>query len=180
VLIAPEYSTPAWLLVRSKPKSERIVLTVMLGREIDAYCPLVLEPPTHRRSPRGPVPLFPGYVFVHATPASQFAAVHYATGVAGIVRFAGNLAAIDDSFVAMLREREAGQGHISVAAARRPFEPGMKVRVTDGPFRGLEGVVERYMPAKDRIRLLLMLVVGTRRVELEAARVRRAAVAPDR
>jgi len=41
-----------------------------------------------------------------------------------------------------------------------------------GPFAEYEGLVERYMPASDRVRLLLRLVGGGRQVEVEARQIR--------
>lgn len=139
---------------------------------MEAYCPRILEPPSHRHAPRGPVPLFPGYLFVYCQANLDYRAVTYCPGVAGFVRFGLYLAAVEPEFIAFLRQREDDLGTISLPKSRRSMAPGTKARVVAGPFRGYEGIVERYLPARDRVRLLLQLVSGTRAVEVDASTVR--------
>jgi transcription antitermination factor NusG len=55
---------------------------------------------------------------------------------------------------------------------RREPRQGSRVRIVRGVLEGFEGIVERYLPARDRVRLLLKLVAGTRPVEVDAADVR--------
>ena len=43
---------------------------------------------------------------------------------------------------------------------------GDKVVVTGGPFEGMEGVFQRYMPTKERCRILLDVVGKITKVEL--------------
>ena len=148
------------------------MVQALAAREVPAYCPRVLEPRLHVRAPRGPVPLFPSYVFAHCVVRERFAAVAYCSGASGIVRFGEQLGAVDDGFIATLREREGEQGYVVVAAARRPPVKGTLARVVRGPLQGIEGIVTHYVPAKDRVRLLLTLVSGVRNVEVDARDLR--------
>ncbi len=59
-----------------------------------------------------------------------------------------------------------------IGDARRPPAAGTRVRVVSGPLRGVEGIVTRYLPAKDRVRLLLAMVGGPRHVEVDARHIR--------
>ena len=172
LLIEPTDPRPAWLLLRTKPKQERAVALALEGRGVKAYCPRVLEPRTHRRAPVGPVPLFPSYLFAHGAPRDSFRAIHFCAGAAGIVRFGDLIAAVEDEFIETLREREGDVGHLVLRDVRAAPRKGSRVTIAAGPFTGYEGLVERYLPARDRVRILLMLVGGTRRVELEARHVR--------
>ena len=165
-------SRTAWLLLRTKPKQEHNVVQVLHHRALDAYCPHVLEPRAHVRAPVGPVPLFPSYVFARCDVSSQYNTAHYCPGVFGVVRFGQFLAAVEDEFVDLLRSREGERGYLAVREVRKPPVRGQRARVLTGPFAGYEGLVERYMPASDRVRLLLMLVAGGRRVEVEARHLR--------
>lgn len=142
------------------------------GRGVLAYCPRVLEPRTHRRAPVGPVPLFPSYIFAYCAVRDRFRTIHFCAGAAGVVRFGNHLAAVEDEFIEQLREREAGRGHLVFRDMRKAPREGSRVRVLSGPLSGYEGLVERYLPSRDRIRILLMLVGGTRRVEVDARHVR--------
>jgi transcription antitermination factor NusG len=174
MLIAPYEDRPVWLLVRTKPKKETALVEALEGRDVPAYCPRILEPRWHLRAPRGPVPLFPSYVFAHCVPKERYAAVRYCTGASGIVRFGDALAAVEDEFIASLREREGGRGYLVIAEARRAPAKGSRVRVVHGPLQGFEGIVTQYLPAKDRVRLLLSMVSGVRNVEVDARHIRSA------
>ncbi len=174
MLITVEDPRTVWLLLRTKPKQEAAVVQALAGRDVPAYCPRILEPRWHARAPRGPVPLFPSYVFARCVAKERFAAVRYCPGASGIVRFGEALAAVEDDFVASLKEREGERGYLVIAEARRAPTRGTRVRVVGGPLRGLEGIVTRYLPAKDRVRLLLAMVAGTRAVEVDARDIQRA------
>ena len=50
-----------------------------------------------------------------------------------------------------------------------PFRPGQKVRVKEGPFVGFEGVVLEFIPARERVRLLLDHLGRSTPLELDAA-----------
>ncbi len=172
MLIAPDDPRLVWLLVRTKPKQEGAVTQALTARGVPAYCPRLLEPRAHARAPRGPVPLFPAYVFAQCVVALRYALVHYCPGAAGVVRFGDSLAAVEDEFLAALREREGERGYLVIGDARRPPAAGARVQVVSGPLRGVVGIVTRYLPAKDRVRLLLALVNGPRHVEVDARHIR--------
>lgn len=172
MLIPPTHRDPAWLVVRTKPKQERLALESLTARGVEAYCPRLLEPRLHPRAPQGPVPLFPSYVFARCAAVERFAAVEYCQGGAGILRFGGLLAALDDVAVEALREREGERGYVVIGEVRRGFPHGARARVTGGPLAGLEGTVTRYLPGTDRVRLLLAAVKCVRTVELDARHVR--------
>jgi len=54
-----------------------------------------------------------------------------------LVRFGNDPARVDDGLIETLREQEAQAG-----LARRLFEPGQKVLVSEGPFAGVEAIFE--------------------------------------
>ena len=172
MLISPTALTPAWLLVRSKPKREKVVVETLQARGIESYLPRVIEPRTHVRAPQGPVPLFPSYVFARCVPGERYAAVHYCPGGLGIVRFGALVAAVEDEAVEGLRQREGERGYLVYGEVRRAPREGSRVRIVGGPLQGFEGIVARYMPARDRVRLLLTVIGGVRQVEVDARHLR--------
>ncbi len=174
MLIPFDHPHRVWLVVRAKLKQESALVQALGGREVAAYCPKVLEPRLHTHAPQGPVPLFPGYVFAQCVPAERYAAVRYCPGASGIVRFGEEIGAVDDDFIASLRDREGERGYLVFADARRAPRKGARVRIVEGPLRDLEGIVTQYLPAKDRVRLLLTMVGGVRNVEVDARHTRRA------
>ena len=59
------------------------------------------------------------------------------------------------------------QSLTSESVVRRAFEPGAKVRVTDGPFRGFNGL-HTGMSRSDRELVLLDILGASRPVEISA------------
>lgn len=171
MLVDPCDSRLLWLILRTKPKQEDAVVQALRPRGVLGYCPKVLEPRWHARAPRGPTALFPSYVFARCVAKKSFAAVNYCPGAARVVRFGEAVAAVEEAFISSLREKEGKRGYLVMAAVRsRPIR-GSHVRIVKGPLEGLGGIVERYLPARDRVRLLLAMVSGARTVEVEASHV---------
>jgi transcription antitermination factor NusG len=172
LLISPDDPRSLWLLVKTKPKMERIVVEGLVARGVEGYVPRILEPRAHSRAPLGPAPLFPSYAFARCVVKDRFNAVHYCPGALGVVRFADWIAAIEDDAVADLRQRESERGYLVIQEVRKVPRVGARARVESGPLKGFEGMVTRYLPAKDRVRLLLSLVSGVRNVEIDVRHMR--------
>lgn len=172
MLVSHSDSRPHWFLLHSKHLQERVAVQSLKGRGIGAYCPMVLEPRLSPYAPRGPVPMFPGYVFGHFALAESFAAANYCPGTTGLVRMGQDFAAVDDAVVERLKSQEGEQGYLLVVLLPRPLRQGARVRVTRGALRGLEGIVSQYVPARKRVRILLGLAYGVRAVEVDAMDVR--------
>ena len=80
-LVEVDDASLQWLVVRTKSRQERVALQHLAQRGVEPYCPLFLEPPWHPRAPKGPVPLFAGYLFVECRPRWHLNAVRYCPGV---------------------------------------------------------------------------------------------------
>ncbi len=161
-----------WLVVRTKPKQERVAARHLGQRLVEPYCPLFLEPPWHLRAPRGPVPLFSGYLFVRCVPRLDLDRVRYCPGVLRPVAFGDRLAAVDEAFVRGLRELEGERGYIEPQVVHRRPRRGQRVRIMSGPLRGLEGVFDGYLRGGDRARVLVEFLRSRRPVEVEALAVK--------
>src|SRR5512136_1477821 len=148
MLIALDDPHLVWLLVRTKPKQETAVLHALAARDVPAYCPRILEPRWDLRAPRGPVPLFPSSVFAQCVVKERYAAVRYCSGVSGIVRFGEALAAVEDDFVASLREREGERGYVVIAEARRASSNTCRQRIVCASYSpwSAASATSRWMP----------------------------------
>ncbi len=131
------------------------------------YVPLYLEPRWHRRAPRGPVPLFPGYLFARCVPAEQLAAVRYCPGVAGPVTFGGRLATVGAGVIDALRELEGERGYVEPREIVRAPRAGERVRVLRGPLKGLEGVFEKPLRGGERAMILVEFLRSRRTIEVD-------------
>ena len=167
LLIEPLDTSSYWLVVRAKTLRERLAADHLRERGVEPYVPLFLEPRWHRRAPRGPVPLFPGYLFVRCVPASDLPAVRFSPGVSGPVAFGGRLAAVGESVVAALRQLEGERGYIEPKEIVRKPRRGQKVRVVQGPLKGIEGVFEGSLRGGERAMILVEFLRSRRPVEVE-------------
>ncbi len=156
-------------MVRTKPRQERVAVHHLAQRGVDPYCPLFLQPPWHTRAPRGPVPLFPGYIFVACNPATELNAVQYCPGVLRPLSFDRKVATVDQVLIDELQSREGERGYIVPEDFRRKMEKGSKVRVMGGPLRGFQGVFQGYLKGGQRARILVDFLRSQRRVEIDVS-----------
>ena len=160
------FETPLWFCVRTQPKHEHLA-AAGLRRQLKVAC---LSPRLRYRkmTRRGSVwfveAMFPGYLFAQFIYSEQHRRVEYSPGVQGVVQFGDYIATIDSSTVAALLEQA---GEEEIVTIDPDINVGQSVRIAEGPLRGLEAVVTRVLPAKERIRVLLELLGGP--VEAEVA-----------
>ena len=157
---------PQWLVVQSKPMQERVAASNLTHRGVETYLPLFLEPPWHRRAPRGPMPLFPGYVFVTCDIQTQLSGVRFCPAVSRVVSFGRDLAFVDDSLIQSLRELEEDRGFIVPETLHKALRKGQRVRIMDGPFKGLEGVFQGYLRGSQRALVLIDFLRRQQTIEL--------------
>ena len=108
--------------------------------------------------------MFPGYLFAHFVYSDQHRRVGHSPGIQGIVQFGDDLATVDAGLITSLQETSDADEIVTIDPE---IYVGQEVRITTGPFQGLEALVTRLMPAKERIRVLLSFL--GRPVETEVA-----------
>lgn len=160
-----------WYVLQSKPRKEFALYDQVLARRIECYFPQVQVVPVNPRSARVR-PFFPGYMFVRVDlNAVGLSALRWLPFARGLVGFDGEPAAAPDGLVGALKERVAiinSGGGLQLNG----LEPGQKVRVTEGPFRGYEGVFDARLDEDGRVRVLLNLLRERQlRVTLSAAQI---------
>src|SRR6266480_2024387 len=113
------------------------------------------------------LPLFPGYVFVRLALCDRLRVVQIPS-VVRLVGFGGLPTALPDT------EMEIMQSGLSesLCAEPHPFlSVGRRVRITGGPFAGLEGVMKRKKSSL-RVVVSLELIQRSVAVDVDAADVR--------
>jgi transcriptional antiterminator RfaH len=148
-----------WYLIHTKPSGEIVAQTNLGQQGYEVYLPRIVQPVRHAGRWRDRiVALFPRYLFVRLREGCQtLGPVRSTVGVASVVRFGSNYAVVPDPIVHDLQARadpESGLHRMSPPAA---FTPGSPVKITMGPFDGLQGVFEREVGA-DRVVVLLKLL----------------------
>ena len=108
-------------------------------------------------------PLFPGYFFARFDPALNGRLVRYADGVINVVSFGGKPAIVEPTIITALKDYAPGDVLTVQPAGLRP---GDVVEIQTGPLRGLQGIFEREMSDRDRVVILLEVLMKSTRVQV--------------
>lgn len=119
--------------------------------------------------------MFPGYLFAQFVYPDEHRRVGHSPGIQGIVQFGDDLATVDSVFIASLQQTS---GEEEIVTIDPEIKVGQEVRIATGPFQGLEALVTRLIPAKERIRVLLSFL--GRPVETEVSLPQVLSLAPRR
>jgi transcriptional antiterminator RfaH len=114
------------------------------------------------------MPLFPCYLFAQFELESTLYRVLHTVGVAGLVCAGSTPSDVDPSIIEQIRAR----GHSDIIEIpQKTFNPGERVRVTEGPMEGLAGIFEHYRSGSKRVALLLSAVGASMKVVVPATSV---------
>jgi transcription antitermination factor NusG len=150
-----------WYAAYTRANHERRVANQLAERGLENYFPQYESVRKWKdRRVRLHMPLFPGYVFVHLALRNRLRVLQV-PGVAYLVGFAGKPVALPEEEFARIR----GCLERGLRAEPHPYlEEGRRVRVTNGPLAGLEGVLLRR---KNKTRFVLSFDMIERSVAVE-------------
>ena len=150
----------AWYCVWSQRGHEQIAATYLrrlVG--VTVFCPRIRFKKSRRRSVVWVTEaMFPGYLFARFALSKMHRQIQYTHGVRGIVRFGDRYPTIEDAVLTKLRNHTGGG---EVTELNYELSEGVQVQITGGPFAGLEAVVTKVLPAKQRVKIL-MEFLGTK------------------
>jgi transcriptional antiterminator RfaH len=158
--------TPLWFCLRAQPKREHLA-AIGLRRQLNVPCyapRLRFRKMTRRGAVWFVEAMFPGYLFAQFVYTDQHRRVGHSPGIQGIVQFGDDLATVDAGLISSLQHTSDQEEIVTIDPE---IEVGQEVRITTGPFQGLEALVTRLIPAKERVRVLLSFL--GRSVETEVA-----------
>lgn len=147
-----------WFCIHTRPAKEDQAARYCRDRlGVETYFPRLRRQKTIRRVRRDVTsPLFPRYFFCRLDAGAHYRAVRYAPEIIDIVSFGGRPAIVDDGVVENLR-LWAGET-LDVISIGPGFQAGDHVRITDGPLRGLEAVVQERANDPERVAVLLSIL----------------------
>jgi transcription antitermination factor NusG len=150
-----------WYAAYTCAQHEKRVAAELGARELEHYLPLYSSVRRWKdRRVTLVLPLFPGYVFVRLALRDRLRVVQIPS-VVRLVGFNGLPAALPDEEMEILR----GGLCQSLQVEPHPFLTlGWRVRITDGPFAGLEGVLKRK---KNKLRVVVSLELIQRSVAVD-------------
>jgi transcriptional antiterminator RfaH len=162
--------TPLWFCLKAQPKREHLA-AIGLRRQLDITCcspRLRFRKMTRRGAVWFVEAMFPGYLFAHFVYSRQHRRVEHSPGIQCIVQFGDDLATVDPATIATLQEKA---GEEEIVTIDPDLKVGQAVQITEGPFQGLEAVVTRLLPAKERVRVLLQLLGRSLETEISAPKL---------
>jgi transcriptional antiterminator RfaH len=143
-----------WYVVYSKPHREEQALFYLGVKGVESFFPRLFLPGSTEKKKRV-VPLFPNYLFVCIDLATEAHYVVWSPGVKRIVSFSDTPIPIEESVINFLKEQADVQG---IIPAQSRLTRGREVEISDGPFKGLLGVIQDPPDAKGRVKILLKLL----------------------
>jgi transcriptional antiterminator RfaH len=156
----------SWFCVRTHPKHEHIAAAQLrLDPEVEVFLPRI----RYRRSTRFgsswvTEALFKDYVFARFDLATALRRVQHARAVSGIVHFGDRWPTVPDEIIVELRIAMRGQ---DLRVIEDTLHAGDQVQIAAGPMHGLEAVVTRVMPSKQRVAVLLDFLGRQTTIEMD-------------
>ena len=139
-----------WYVVYTKARNEKKTALILEKSGIDVYCPIVKE--VRQRSDRKKtveVPLFSSYLFVHLAPKER-ELVYAAPGVVRYLFWLNRPAIVKDQEIETLKSWLSGE---VLAAKVQTLKPGDCLSISQGPFKGKDGVIQNINA--NRVQLVL-------------------------
>jgi transcription antitermination factor NusG len=154
-------SEAGWYAAYTCPRHEKFVAHQLAERQIGSFLPLYSSVRRWKdRRKRLELPLFPGYVFVQMTEKNRLEVLRL-PGVVQFVCFRGKPAPVASSEIEALRRGTTG----SIVVRPHPYlQAGRKVRISNGPLVGTEGI---FLRRKHQTRLVISISLIQRSVSME-------------
>jgi transcriptional antiterminator RfaH len=152
--ISQQQSIDSWFCLRAKPKREHIAAACLRHiSDVEVFCPRLRF---RKLTTRGPVwfieAMFPGYLFARFDYANRNRLIRQGPGVNGFVQFGERLAMLPEPLINEIKSQTSGN---EVVEINPELEPGRTVQLARGPFLGLEAVITRLIPARERVEILI-------------------------
>jgi transcriptional antiterminator RfaH len=149
-----------WYVAKAKPQKEGSLKSFLEQWGVEVFYPKVVQPGRNGTQQA----LFPTYLFCFLDPDSRvWPIARWAPGMAYFLNHDGEPTRIPEHIVEYLRNRVV---QLNSKGSDRQLKYGDKILVMSGPFAGLEGIFQRYIPSRERCRILLEAVGRLATVEL--------------
>jgi transcriptional antiterminator RfaH len=163
---------PSWYAIHTHSKQEKRAESNLKAWNVETFLPRIMD--YHLNEFTGEPsyfikPLFPGYPFARFALSNMLHKVRFTRGVHSVVCIGSNPTQVDESVIKIISTQIDESGFVKIGA---DLEPGAKVLIQAGPFKGLTGIFEREASAADRIKILLDCVSFQAQVEVETKHVK--------
>lgn len=130
-------SNETWYVVQTKPRQETRAREHLENQDINCFLPMLrVEKIRRRRQQWVQEPLFSRYLFIgFGDSGEKWSAVRSTRGVSQIVAFGGVPARVPPEWIKEFFPRKLPEVPL--------FDLGQRVVITEGPFKGVEGVFQQ-------------------------------------
>lgn len=185
---------PLWYAVQTKPRKEASVEVTLDSAGLRVLFPRLLykygaDLPGRRKPRRGRPrkdpgdgvgrvePMFPGYLFVlmAKSNAEAWGLLRDNPWVIRVLGTGDEPVPVSDEAIDLILDKSFGSGIVVFHNGRpvwQELEAGARVEITDEPFRGLVGILEKPTSGRKRVRVLLQLMGQEVPVEVDAEGIR--------
>lgn len=155
-----------WYLIHTKPRQEKRALENLQRQGYECYLPTLPSEKLHQGVLSvADEPLFPRYLFIRLGQddlSLSWAPIRSTKGVSRLVSFGVEPAKVADLLVEVLRKQEESFQAQPVLL----FKSGERVRLTESPFAGIEGI---YQMADSERRVMVMIELLSKQVYVRVA-----------
>jgi len=156
-----------WYVINTKPKKEYQVERLFTEGGIEIYNPKYQIEDRIK-------PFFPGYEFIYFDYPAQYRLVKYTRGVKRVVGVKEVPVPIPDGIIHEIKSREVN-GLIEIEKYGEKPEVGDEIEVVEGPLKGLRGVFQKELTAKERVLILLNYVTYQGQLIIEKEKLKKVA-----
>jgi len=163
---------PCWYAIRTHAKQEDRAEQNLKAWGVETFFPRIRDCRFNQFTNEPSYfikPLFPGYFFARFVLNNLLHKVRFTRGVHGVVCIGNDPAPVDDRVIEIVASQVDEAGFVKIGV---DLEPGTKVLIQAGPFKGLTGIFEQEASAADRVKILLDCVNFRARVEVERNHVK--------
>ena len=157
-----------WIVVRSKPRSEKVAHNELVKKNIEAYLPLLKE--RRKWSDRKKwveFPLFSSYLFARIDIKDSIFVLQ-TQGVNTIVKFGKQIAIVQNSVIKAIRLAMEGGYQLEPVEY---FVEGNRVEVVAGPMKGVKGIVAK-LKGQNRLIIKIDAIQQALSIQIESKFIR--------
>ena len=152
-------------MCRTQPKHEHIAAaSLRQNLALEVFLPRIRFKRSTRQGPAWVTEaLFVNYLFARFDLDAFLRRVKHARGVRDVVHFGSHWTRVPETVITELR---TAMGNEELRVIASEFIPGETVEIAGGAFHGLQAVVTRVFPAKQRVAVLLEFLGRQTAVEM--------------
>ena len=152
-----------WYCIRSKPRMEKMASASLATLDgVEVFLPRTIRP--KKIAPSQIKPLFPGYLFARFDPVTHIRNIHFARGVAYIIRRKEVPVPVPPQVMIEL-QLISPDGIVEIPD--QPHKIGDQVKIISGLFKGGNGEVTQLIPSRDRVKVLFEILGQPREIEID-------------